>query len=267
MRAQTATRRRRRWRPGSRAPAPPARWTTCWHSANRASSANSGWRGRSDASRPSWRCRPRSLSHAAWASYMLADIGDISSAIHDDATARAQTAKAYEHARAGPRRPPGRRLATAGAPRLLLTGAQGECSYIDLLNDTTRGAWTRPRCRPSACTPSRRAARPAEPNPTLKSLVSALQALDVRRVATPTASPPTRRRPGLSHRPLRPGTIAGQPAGHGAGLVGARQAGAAPGRLGPGRAGLCPRRRRVPARRWQPRRRQRGTHARPNRAC
>ena len=26
-----------------------------------------------------------------------------------------------------------------------------------------------------------------------------------------------RRRPGLSHRPLRPGTIAGQPAGHGAG--------------------------------------------------
>ena len=48
-----------------RACMPPARWTTCWHSANRASSANSGWRGRSDASRPSWRCRPRSLSHAA----------------------------------------------------------------------------------------------------------------------------------------------------------------------------------------------------------
>ena len=32
-----------------------------------------------------------------------------------------------------------------------------------------------------------------------------------------------RRRPGLSHRPLRPGAIAGQPVGHGAGLVGARK--------------------------------------------
>ena len=39
----------------------------------------------------------QSVARSVWASYMLADIGDISSAIHDDA-ARAQTAKAYEHA-------------------------------------------------------------------------------------------------------------------------------------------------------------------------
>ena len=94
---------------------------------------------------------------------MLADIGDISSAIHDDATARAQTAKAYEHARelarAGAPDPLGLAVASYGQQaRLLLTGAQGECGYIDLLNDTP--AWT--RLLPSACTPNRRrAARPA----------------------------------------------------------------------------------------------------------
>ena len=110
----------------------------------------------------------QSVARSVWASYMLADIGDISSAIHDDA-ARAQTAKAYEHARelarAGAPDPLGLAVASYGQQaRLLLTGAQGECSYIDLLNDTP--AWTRfprPRSsRPSACTPSRRrAARPA----------------------------------------------------------------------------------------------------------
>ena len=111
----------------------------------------------------------QSVARSVWASYMLADIGDISSAIHDDATARAQTAKAYEHARelarAGAPDPLGLAVASYGQQaRLLLTGAQGECSYIDLLNDTP--AWTRfprPRSsRPSACTPNRRrAARPA----------------------------------------------------------------------------------------------------------
>ena len=83
----------------------------------------------------------QSVARSVWASYMLADIGDISSAIHDDAAARAQTAKAYEHARelarAGAPDPLGLAVASYGQQaRLLLTGAQGECSYIDLLNDT-----------------------------------------------------------------------------------------------------------------------------------
>ena len=77
----------------------------------------------------------QSVARSVWASYMLADIGDISSAIHDDATARAQTAKAYEHARelarAGAPDPLGLAVASYGQQaRLLLTGAQGECSYV-----------------------------------------------------------------------------------------------------------------------------------------
>ena len=233
---------------------------------------------------------------------MLADIGDISSAIHDDATARAQTAKAYEHARelarAGAPDPLGLAVASYGQQaRLLLTGAQGECSYIDLLNDTpcmdavpaaalkqairlyaeqaARGSssghaslrllasWAlgKPeRARALIDDPvsqgllvsyalarlgdivdgqpdsafdayanfdatgqpgladSARGAPNVEPNPTPSPWYRPAGA---GRAAGGQRRP--RRRPGLSHRPLRPGTIAGQPAGHGAGLVGARK--------------------------------------------